>query len=157
METTPQNPQQQDTFKTIVDKGAISDLLSFLGRVFGNSELIAAAKIELSLMQDAYIKATEQEAEANAGLNLSSPEAFKAVMDAIEVSSFYVDDITLSNPAADVQLTTSLSGDEYVVKVKSAYGDAEVDLYGDNAVCLTENVLDALQKLQKSNKQTPES
>mgnify|MGYP003135737646 FL=1 len=63
METTPQTPQQQDTFKTIVDKGAISDLLSFLGRVFGNSELIAAAKIELSLMQDAYIKATEQKAE----------------------------------------------------------------------------------------------
>jgi len=63
METTPQNPQQQDTFATIVDKGAISDLLSFLGRVFGNSELIAAAKIELSLMQDAYITATEQKAE----------------------------------------------------------------------------------------------
>lgn len=63
METTPQNPQQQDTFATIVDKGAISDLLSFLGRVFGNSELIAAAKIELSLVQDAYIRATEQKAE----------------------------------------------------------------------------------------------
>ena len=157
METTPQTPQQQDTFKTIVDKGAISDLLSFLGQVFGNSELIAAAKIELSLMQDAYIKATEQKAEANAGLNLNSPEAFKAVKNALEGISFLVDDITLSNPAADLQLTTSLSGDEYVVKVKSAYGGAEVGLWGENSTCLTEAVLDALQKLEKSNKQTPES
>jgi hypothetical protein len=151
METTPQTPQQQDTFKTIVDKGAISDLLSFLGRVFGNSELIAAAKIELSLMQDAYIKATEQKAEAKAGLNLNSPEAFKAVQYAIELSSFYVDDITLKRPEVDMEL------DDNVIEVTHAYGDAEVDLYGENAVRLTESVLDALQKLEKSNKQTPES
>ena len=122
METTPQTPQQQDTFKTIVDKGAISDLLSFLGRVFGNSELIAAAKIELSLMQDAYIKATEQKAEAKDGLNLSSPEAFKAVRYAVELSSFYVDDITLKQPEVDMVLH-----DNNVIEVKSAYGDAEVD------------------------------
>ena len=152
METTPQPPQQQDTFKTIVNKGAISDLLSFLGRVFGNSELIAAAKIELSLMQDAYIKATEQKAEAKAGLNLSSPEAFKAVRYAIELSSFFVDDITLKQPEVDMVLH-----DNNVIEVKSAYGDAEVDLYGENAVSLTENVLEALQKLEKSNEQTPES
>ena len=152
METTPQTPQQQDTFKTIVDKGAISDLLSFLGQVFGNSELIAAAKIELSLMQDAYIKATEQKAEANAGLKLNSPEAFKAVQNAIELSSFTVDGIALRKPEVDMVLH-----DNNVIEVESAYGDAEVDLYGDNAVCLTENVLEALQKLQKSNKQTPES
>lgn len=150
METTPQNPQQQDTFKTIVDKGAISDLLSFLGRVFGNSELIAAAKIELSLMQDAYITATEQEAEA--GLNLKSAQVFKAVRHAIELSSFYVDDITLKQPEVDMVLH-----DNNVLEVKSAYGDAEVDLYGDNAVRLTEAVLDVLQKLEKSNEQTPES
>jgi hypothetical protein len=152
METTPQTPQQQDTFKTIVDKGAISDLLSFLGQVFGNSELIAAAKIELSLMQDAYIKATEQKAEAKAGLSLSSPEAFKAVRYAIELSSFYVEDITLKQPGVDMILH-----DNNVIEVKSAYGDAEVDLYGENAVSLTENVLEALQKLEKSNEQTPES
>jgi len=152
METTPQNPQQQDTFKTIVDKGAISDLLSFLGRVFGNSELIAAAKIELSLMQDAYIKATEQQAEAKAGLNLNSPEAFKAVRHAIELMSFHVDDITLRKPEVDMVLH-----DNNVLEVKNAYGDAEVDLYGENAVSLTENVLEALQKLEKSNEQTPES
>jgi cell division ATPase FtsA len=79
METTPQTPQQQDIFKTIVDKGAISDLLSFLGRVFGNSELIAAAKIELSLMQDAYIKATEQKAEAKL---CGSIEYYDGVLDA---------------------------------------------------------------------------
>ena len=152
METTPQNPQQQDTFKTIVDKGAISDLLSFLGRVFGNSELIAAAKIELSLMQDAYIKATEQKAEANAGLKLNSPEAFKAVQNAIELSSFTVDGIALRKPEVDMVLH-----DNNVIEVESAYGDAEVDLYGENAVSLTENVLEALQKLEKSNEQTPES
>ena len=150
METTPQNPQQQDTFKTIVDKGAISDLLSFLGRVFGNSELIAAAKIELSLMQDAYITATEQKAEA--GLNLNSLEAFKAVQNALELSSFYVEDVTLNEPVVDMVLHGN-----NVIEVKNAYGTAEVDLHGENAVCLTENVLDALQKLQKSNKQTPES
>ena len=152
METTPQNPQQQDTFKTIVDKGAISDLLSFLGQVFGNSELIAAAKIELSLMQDAYIKATEQKAEANAGLKLNSPEAFKAVQNAIELSSFTVDGIALRKPEVDMVLH-----DNNVIEVESAYGDAEVDLYGENAVSLTENVLEALQKLEKSNEQTPES
>ena len=152
METTPQTPQQQDTFKTIVDKGAISDLLSFLGQVFGNSELIAAAKIELSLMQDAYIKATEQKAEANAGLKLNSPEAFKAVQNAIELSSFTVDGIALRKPEVDMVLH-----DNNVIEVESAYGDAEVDLYGENAVSLTENVLEALQKLEKSNEQTPES
>ena len=152
METTPQIPQQQDTFKTIVDKGAISDLLSFLGQVFGNSELIAAAKIELSLMQDAYIKATEQKAEANAGLKLNSPEAFKAVQNAIELSSFTVDGIALRKPEVDMVLH-----DNNVIEVESAYGDAEVDLYGENAVSLTENVLEALQKLEKSNEQTPES
>ena len=152
METTPQPPQQQDTFKTIVDKGAISDLLSFLGQVFGNSELIAAAKIELSLMQDAYIKATEQKAEANAGLKLNSPEAFKAVQNAIELSSFTVDGIALRKPEVDMVLH-----DNNVIEVESAYGDAEVDLYGENAVSLTENVLEALQKLEKSNEQTPES
>ena len=152
METTPQPPQQQDTFKTIVDKGAISDLLSFLGRVFGNSELIAAAKIELSLMQDAYIKATEQKSEANAGLNLSSPEAFKAVKNAIELSSFYVDDVTLKQPEVDMILT-----DDDKIQVQKAYGDAEVDLYGENAVSLTESVIGALQDLEKSNEQTPES
>ena len=152
METTPQTPQQQDTFKTIVDKGAISDLLSFLGQVFGNSELIAAAKIELSLIQDAYIKATEQEAEANAGLKLNSPEAFKAVQNAIELSSFTVDGIALRKPEVDMVLH-----DNNVIEVESAYGDAEVDLYGENAVSLTENVLEALQKLEKSNEQTPES
>ena len=152
METTPQNPQQQDTFKTIVDKGAISDLLSFLGQVFGNSELIAAAKIELSLMQDAYIKATEQKAEAHAGLKLNSPEAFKAVQNAIELSSFTVDGIALRKPEVDMVLH-----DNNVIEVESAYGDAEVDLYGENAVSLTENVLEALQKLEKSNEQTPES
>jgi len=150
METTPQNPQQQDTFKTIVDKGAISDLLSFLGRVFGNSELIAAAKIELSLMQDAYITATEQEAEA--GLNLKSAQVFKAVRHAIELMSFHVDDITLRKPEVDMVLH-----DNNVLEVKNAYGDAEVDLYGDIAVRLTEAVLDVLQKLEKSNEQTPES
>ena len=71
---------------------------------------------------------------------------------AIELSSFLVDDITLKQPEVDMVLH-----DNNVLEVKNAYGDGEVDLYGENAVSLTENVLEALQKLEKSNKQTPES
>lgn len=56
METTPQEPNPVAPQLSLPSEGAISDLLSHLGQVFGNTDLIRAAKNELSCIQDELLK-----------------------------------------------------------------------------------------------------
>lgn len=113
METTPQNTQPQGQDKLVLkstfgnepqepnpvapqlslpSEGAISDLLSHLGQVFGNTDLISAAKIELACIQEELLK-KPQEVESEVDYD-GVLDAAKEVLESLE----WEEDVTISYP-----------------------------------------------------------
>ena len=56
----PQEPNPVAPQLSLPSEGAISDLLSHLGQVFGNTDLISAAKIELACIQEELLKKPQE-------------------------------------------------------------------------------------------------
>ena len=165
METTPQNTQPQGNesqdngfggslqdklvlkssdfkgdFNTIADKGAISDLLSHLGQVFGNTDLISAAKIELACIQDELLKKPQ---EVEPQLDFNSVELRTDIQEILE-SDYWVESVYIQFPS-DMQV--DCSGCD--ITVSDVEGEVEVSMNQGNAEIMAEKIMDFLQKRTK--------
>ena len=153
METTPQNtqPQGQDKlilkssdfkgdFNTIADKGAISDLLSHLGQVFGNTDLISAAKIELACIQEALIKKPQ---ESEPQLDFNDIELRTDIQEILE-SDYWVESVYIAYPS-DMQV--DWNGCE--ISISDVEGEVEVRMNQGQAEVMAEKIIDFLEKRTK--------
>ena len=153
METTPQNtqPQGQDKlvlkssdfkedFSTIISEGAISDLLSHLGQVFGNTELISAAKIELACIQEELLR-EHQEAEPQ--LDFNSVELRTDIQEILESDHWY-ETLYIGHPS---DMTLDWNGCD--ITVSEVEGDVEVSMSQGQAEIMAEKIMDFLGKRAK--------
>ena len=165
METTPQNSQPQGNesqdngfggslqdklvlkssdfkgdFNTIADKGAISDLLSHLGQVFGNTDLISAAKIELACIQEELIR-KHQEAEPQ--LDFNDVELRTDIQEILE-SDHWFEEIYIGHPS-DMQV--DWSGCD--ITVSDVEGEVEIIMSQGHAEVMAEKIIDFLEKRTK--------
>ena len=156
METTPQNTQPQGNesqdklvlkssdfkgdFNTIADKGAISDLLSHLGQVFGNTDLISAAKIELACIQDELLKKPQ---ESEPQLDFNDVELRTDIQEILE-SDHWFEEVYIGHPS-DMQV--DWSGCD--ITVSDVEGEVEVSMNQGNAEIMAEKIIDFLEKRTK--------
>ena len=159
METTPQNTQPQGQDKlvlgnetnssgqsrgealgTIADKGAISDLLSHLGQVFGNTDLISAAKIELACIQDELLKKPQ---EAEPQLDFNDVELRTDIQEILE-SDHWFEEVYIQFPS-DMQV--DCSGCD--ITVSDVEGEVEVSMSQGNAEVMAEKIMNFLEKRTK--------
>ena len=153
METTPQNtqPQGQDKlilkssdfkgdFNTIADNGSISKLLSHLGQVFGNTDLISSAKIELACIQDELLR-KQQEAEPQ--LDFNDVELRTDIQEILE-SDHWFEEVYIQFPS-DMQV--DCSGCD--ITVSDVEGEVEVSMSQGNAEIMAEKIMDFLEKRTK--------
>jgi len=161
METTPQNtqPQGQDilvlksTFGnesqepnpvapqlSLPSEGAISDLLSHLGQVFGNTDLISAAKIELACIQEELLK-KHQEAEPQ--LDFNDVELRTDIQEILE-SDYWVEEVYIGYPS-DMQV--DCSGCD--ITVSDVEGEVEISMNQGQAEVMAEKIMDFLAKRTK--------
>ena len=165
METTPQNTQPQGNesqdngfggslqdklvlkssdfkgdFNTIADKGAISDLLSHLGQVFGNTDLISAAKIELACIQDELLKKPQ---EVEPQLDFNSVELRTDIQEILE-SDHWFEEVYIGHPS-DMQV--DWSGCD--ITVSDVEGEVEVSMNQGQAEVMAEKIMDFLEKRTK--------
>ena len=153
METTPQNtqPQGQDKlvlkssdfkgdFNTIADNGSISKLLSHLGQVFGNTDLISAAKMELACIQDELLR-KQQEAEPQLDFN---DVELRTDIQVILESDHWFEEVYIQFPS-DMQV--DCSGCD--ITVSDVEGEVEVSMSQGNAEVMAEKIMEFLEKRTK--------
>ena len=153
METTPQNtqPQGQDKlilkssdfkgdFNTIADKGAISDLLSHLGQVFGNTDLISAAKIELACIQDELLRKPQ---EVEPQLDFNDIELRTDIQEILESDHWY-ETVYIGHPS---DMDVDWSGCE--ITVSDVEGEVEISMSQGQAEVMAEKIMDFLEKRTK--------
>ena len=153
METTPQNtqPQGQDKlalkssdlkedFSTIISEGAISDLLSHLGQVFGNTELISAAKIELACIQEELLKKPQ---ESEPQLDFNDIELRTDIQEILE-SDYWIENVYIAYPS-DMQV--DWNGCE--ISISDVEGEVEVRMNQGNSEIMAEKIMDFLGKRAK--------
>lgn len=156
METTPQNTQPQGNEPQVQDKlvlkssdfkggdfsnyGAISDLLSHLGQVFGNTDLISAAKMELACIQDELLR-KQQEAEPQ--LDFNSVELITDIQEILE-SAHWFEEVYIEFPT-DMEI--SCSGCD--ITVSDVEGEVEVCMSHGQAAVMAEKIIDFLEKRTK--------
>ena len=147
----PDEPQGQDKlvlkssvlkgeFNTIADKGAISDLLSHLGQVFGNTDLISAAKIELACIQDELLKKPQ---EVEPQLDFNSVELRTDIQEILE-SDYWIEEVYIAYPS-DMQVDC----DGCDISVSDVEGEVEVSMNQGNAEIMAEKIIDFLEKRTK--------
>lgn len=127
-------------FNTIADKGAISDLLSHLGQVFGNTELISAAKIELACIQEELIR-KHQEAEPQ--LDFNDVELRTDIQEILE-SDYWCESVYIQFPS-DMQV--DCSGCD--ITVSDVEGEVEVSMNQGQAEVMADKIMDFLEKRTK--------
>ena len=159
METTPQDTQPQvldlrtnkepqdklvlkssdfkGDFSTVADKGAISALLSHLGQVFGNTDLIRAAKIELACIQEELLK-KHQEVEPQ--LDFNDVELMTDIQEILESVSWY-EDVCIEHPS---DMDVDWSGCD--ITISDVEGEVEVIMSQGQAEVMAEKVIDFLEK-----------
>ena len=157
METTPQQvrkntqPQGQDKlilkssdfkgdFNTIADKGAISDLLSHLGQVFGNTDLISAAKIELACIQDELLRKPQ---EVEPQLDFNDIELRTDIQEILESDHWY-ETVYIGHPS---DMDVDWSGCE--ITVSDVEGEVEISMSQGQAEVMAEKIIDFLEKRTK--------
>ena len=163
METTPQNTQPQgedklilkstfgnetnrhgqsreEAFSTIADNGSISKLLSHLGQVFGNTELISAAKMELACIQDELLR-KHQEAEPQ--LDFNDVELMTDIQEILESVSWY-EDVCIEHPS---DMDVHCSGCD--ITISDVEGEVEVIMSQGQAEVMAEKIMDFLEKRTK--------
>ena len=156
METTPQNTQPQGNepqdklvlkssdfkgdFNTIADNGSISKLLSHLGQVFGNTDLISAAKMELACIQDELLR-KQQEAEPQ--LDFNSVELRTDIQEILE-SDYWIENVYIAYPS-DMQV--DWNGCE--ISISDVEGEVEVRMNQGNSEIMAEKIIDFLEKRTK--------
>ena len=127
-------------FNTIADKGAISDLLSHLGQVFGNTDLISAAKIELACIQEELLKKPQ---EVEPQLDFNDVELRTDIQVILE-SDHWFESVYIAYPS-DMQV--DCSGCD--ITVSDVEGEVEVSMNQGNAEIMAEKIIDFLEKRTK--------
>ena len=127
-------------FNTIADKGAISDLLSHLGQVFGNTDLISAAKIELACIQDELLKKPQ---EAEPQLDFNSVELRTDIESILDSVSWY-EEVYIQYPT---DMEVSCSGCD--ITVSDVEGEVEVFMSQGQAEVMAEKIMNFLEKRTK--------
>ena len=153
MEATPQNtqPQGQDKlvlkssefkgdFNTIADNGSISKLLSHLGQVFGNTDLISAAKIELACIQEELLKKPQ---EVEPQLDFNSVELRTDIQEILE-SDHWFEEVYIGHPS-DMQV--DCSGCD--ITVSDVEGEVQISMSQGQAEVMAEKIIDFLEKRAK--------
>ena len=127
-------------FNTIADNGAISDLLSHLGQVFGNTDLISSAKMELACIQDELLR-KQQEAEPQ--LDFNSVELRTDIQEILESDSWY-EEVYIQFPS---DMDVDCSGCD--ITVSDVEGEVEVSMSQGNAEVMAEKIMNFLEKRTK--------
>ena len=160
METTPQNTQPQGQDKLVLksigpapqepnpvapqlslpSEGAISDLLSHLGQVFGNTDLISAAKIELACIQEELLKKPQ---EAEPQLDFNDIELRTDIQEILESCSWF-EDVYIQFPK---DMDVDCSGCD--ITVSDVEGEVEVIMSHGQAEVMAEKIMDFLEKRTK--------
>ena len=130
----------KEDFSTIADKGAISDLLSHLGQVFGNTDLISAAKIELACIQEELLKKPQ---EAEPQLDFNDVHLRMDIQEILESVSWY-EEVYIGHPS-DMQV--DWSGCD--ITVSDVEGEVEVCMSQGQAESMAEKIIDFLEKRAK--------
>tara|TARA_B100001939_G_C16753524_1_gene535071 strand:- start:167 stop:700 length:534 start_codon:yes stop_codon:yes gene_type:complete len=134
------NPLMKGDFDTIADKGAISDLLSHLAQVFGNTDLISAAKIELACIQDELLR-KHQEAEPQ--LDFNDVELRTDIQEILE-SDHWFETVYIGYPS-DMQV--DCSGCD--IAISDVEGEVEISMNQGQAEVMAEKIMDFLEKRTK--------
>jgi hypothetical protein len=161
METTPQNTQPQGQDKLVLkstfgnepqepnpvapqlslpSEGAISDLLSPRGQVFGNTDLISAAKIELACIQEELLKKPQ---EVKPQLDFNDVELRTDIQEILE-SDHWFETVYIGYPS-DMQV--DCSGCD--ITVSDVEGEVEVSMSQGQAEVMAEKIMDFLEKRTK--------
>ena len=148
METTPQGQDKlilksldfKGDFNTIADKGAISDLLSHLGQVFGNTDLISAAKIELACIQDELLRKPQ---EVEPQLDFNDIELRTDIQEILESDHWY-ETVYIGHPS---DMDVDWSGCE--ITVSDVEGEVEISMSQGQAEVMAEKIMDFLEKRTK--------
>jgi hypothetical protein len=118
-------------------EGAISDLLSHLGQVFGNTDLISAAKIELACIQEELL---EKPQEVYPQLDFNDVDLRTDIQEILESCSWF-EDVYIKFPK-DMQV--DCSGCD--ITVSNVEGEVEVIMSQGQSEALAEQIMDFLEK-----------
>ncbi len=161
MESTPQNTQPQGQDKLVLkstfgsepqepnpvapqlslpSEGAISDLLSHLGQVFGNTDLISAAKIELACIQDELLRKHQ---EVQPQLDFNDVELRTDIQEILE-SDHWFEEVHIGFPT---DMEVDCSGCD--ITVSDVEGEVEVSMSQGQAEVMAEKIMDFLEKRTK--------
>ena len=122
---------------SLPSEGAISDLLSHLGQVFGNTDLISAAKIELAYIQDEMLKKHE---EAEPQLDFNDVHLRMDIQEILESCSWF-EDVYIQFPK---DMDVDCSGCD--ITVSDVEGEVEVIMSQGQSEALAEQIMDFLEK-----------
>ena len=170
MESTPQNTQPQGQDKLVLkstfgnetnssgqsreealanplapqlslpSEGAISDLLSHLGQVFGNTDLISAAKIELACIQEELLKKTQ---EAEPQLDFNDVHLRMDIQEILESDS-WCETVYIGYPS---DMEVDCSGCD--ITISDVEGEVEISMNQGQSEVMAEKIIDFLEKRTK--------
>ena len=139
-ETNSSGQSREEALSTIADKGAISDLLSHLGQVFGNTDLISAAKIELACIQEELLKKPQ---EVEPQLDFNDVELRTDIQEILE-SDHWFESVYIAYPE---DMRVDCSGCD--ITVSDVEGEVEVSINQGQAEVMAEKIIDFLEKRTK--------
>ena len=139
-ETNSSGQSRKEALRTIADNGAISKLLSHLGQVFGNTDLISAAKIELACIQEELLKKPQ---EAEPQLDFNDVELRTDIQEILE-SDYWIEEVYIGCPS---DMEVDCSGCD--ITVSDVEGEVEVSMSQGQAEVMAEKIIDFLEKRAK--------
>jgi hypothetical protein len=122
---------------SLPSEGAISDLLSHLGQVFGNTDLISAAKIELACIQEELL---EKPQEVYPQLDFNDVHLRMDIQEILESCSWF-EDVYIQFPK---DMDVDCSGCD--ITVSDVEGEVEVIMSQGQSEALAEQIMDFLEK-----------
>lgn len=122
---------------SLPSEGAISDLLSHLGQVFGNTDLISAAKIELACIQEELLKKPQ---EVYPQLDFNDVHLRMDIQEILESCSWF-EDVYIQFPR---DMDVDCSGCD--ITVSDVEGEVEVIMSQGQAEVMAEKIMDFLEK-----------
>lgn len=125
---------------SLPSEGAISDLLSHLGQVFGNTDLISAAKIELACIQEELLKKSQ---EAEPQLDFNDVNLRTDIQEILESCSWF-EEVYIGYPS---DMEVDCSGCD--ITVSDVEGEVEVGMSQGQAEVMAEKIIDFLEKRTK--------
>ena len=125
---------------SLPSEGAISDLLSHLGQVFGNTDLISAAKIELAFIQQELLKKPQ---EAEPQLDFNDVHLRMDIQEILESDS-WCETVYIGYPS---DMEVDCSGCD--ITISDVEGEVEISMNQGQSEVMAEKIIDFLEKRTK--------